>query len=209
METERANAPRDGGGNSARLLGRTIALERTVTALVGTLALLVGTFVLLVGSGALGTYRARRPLLDPLARRWMTDQPRLTLAAAVVLGIVLIVLGLWWVVRASRPESRPDFRVGEGGDGRISLSGRALAEAIRTDAHEVTGVVGARVRTTGTQRRPGIRMVLSLRDDTDVRGVWEELDHKVLSRARSALQTEVLPTAIRLELDRSREPRVR
>lgn len=208
MTTEQPSTTAGGKRRPAEL-SRPLAFERAVTSIAGVIALATGTLALLVGSGVLGTYRARRPLLDPLARSWATENPGIALTAAAVLGVVLVVLGLWWITHALRPETRPNLRLGGGAAGRTSLSGSTLSEAVRADAREVTGVVGARVRTTGTPERPGLRMVLSLRDDTDVRRVWDELDHKVLSRARSALETETLPTVIKLELDRSRGQRVR
>ncbi|NHD17445.1 MULTISPECIES: alkaline shock response membrane anchor protein AmaP [Actinopolyspora] len=197
------------GKHSPAGVSRPLAFERAVTSIVGVIALAAGVLALLVGSGVLGTYRARRPLLDPLTRSWVISNPGIALAVAAVLGIVLVVLGVWWITHALRPEARPNLHLGGGAAGRTSLSGSALSEAVRADAHEVTGVVGVRVRTTGTPEHPGLRMVLSLRDDTDVRQVWDELDHKVLSRARSALETDSLPTTIKLELDRSRGQRVR
>jgi len=61
----------------------------------------------------------------------------------------------------------------------------------------------------GSEHRPNLRLTLSLQEGTDVRHVWEELDGKVLSRARRALGVEALPTAIRLRLDRAARQRVR
>ncbi|WP_017976110.1 alkaline shock response membrane anchor protein AmaP [Actinopolyspora halophila] len=208
MTTEQPSTT-TGGKRPPAGLSRSLAFERAATSAMGVIALATGVLALLVGSGVLGTYRARRPLLDPLAQSWVTGNPGIALTAAAILGIVLVVLGIWWITHALRPETRPNLHLGGGAAGRTSLSGSALSEAVRADAREVTGVVGARVRTTGTPERPGLRMVLSLRDDTDIGRVWDELDHKVLSRARSVLETETLPTVIKLELDRSRGQRVR
>ncbi|MBF6507542.1 alkaline shock response membrane anchor protein AmaP [Nocardia farcinica] len=188
--------------------GRGLGFERGVVVVVALLAVLIGAAVLLVGTGWLGLFRAQRPLADPILVEWLSANSRLALAVAIVLGIVLFVLGLWWVVRALRPESRPDVRL-ERGSGELTVTAAALTEAVRADAEQVTGVNRARVRMAGSEQRPSLRLTLSLQEGTNVRQVWEELDGKVLSRAREALGTETLPTAIRLQLDRAPRQRVR
>ncbi|MCI2419885.1 alkaline shock response membrane anchor protein AmaP [Saccharopolyspora sp. K220] len=190
-------------------IGREPGFERGVVVVLGVLALLGGIFVLLVGSGALGVFRAQRPLADPILVQWLRDHAQVAIPVAVALGIVLFVLGLWWVVRALQPESRPDVRLERGGEGDLTVTSAALAEAVRTDAERVPGVNRARVRMAGSQQHPSLRLTLSLQEGTNVRHVWEELDGKVLSRARESLGTETLPTAIRLQLDRAPRQRVR
>ncbi|SFT78193.1 hypothetical protein SAMN04487904_10862 [Actinopolyspora lacussalsi subsp. righensis] len=208
MAVEQSSTPRH-TERTANRLGRSLTFERTIVHVVGTLAVLAGALTLLVGSGVLGVYRADRPVLDPLLERWIRDNPRLSLTAVAVLGVLLVLLGLWWLIHALRPENRPDIHIGGGATGTTSLTGTAFTDAVRTDAREVSGVTRARVRTTGTAENPGLRMVLSLQHGTDVRQVWEELDEKVLSRAREALRVETLPTVVRLNLDSSPAQRVR
>lgn len=189
--------------------GRSAGFERGIVTLLALLALVAGVAGLLVGSGALGVYRAQRPVADPLAVRWLRDHAALALWVGLVAGVVLFVLGLWWLVRALRPEQRPDLRLEHADAGDLAVTAGALAGAVRTDAEKVTGVQRARVRMAGTERDPSVRLTLSLEEGTNVRQVWEELDHKVLARAREALGIETLPTAIRLRLDRAPKQRVR
>ncbi|MPZ65589.1 MAG: hypothetical protein GEU83_08745 [Pseudonocardiaceae bacterium] len=72
---------------------------------------------------------------------------------------------------------------------------------MRADADTVTGVHRVRVRLVGDPERPGLRLTLSLREGTDLRQVWSELDSLVLARAREALGVTTLRTAVRIELD--------
>lgn len=187
---------------------RGLAFERGVTTALGLFALVVGVLALLVGTGWLGSFRAQRPLADPILVQWLRDHWQLATAVAIVLGIALFVLGLWWVVRALRPEARPDLQL-ERGNGYLTVTSAALVEAVRADAERVTGVKRARVRMAGSLQRPALRLTLSLQEGTNVRHVWEELDAKVLSRARESLGMDTLPTAIRLQLDRAPRQRVR
>ncbi|MGW3467774.1 alkaline shock response membrane anchor protein AmaP [Saccharopolyspora sp. NPDC000995] len=188
-------------------VARGLAFERATAAAIGSFALVVGVLALLVGTGWLGSFRAQRPLADPILVQWLRDHGLLATAVAIVLGILLLVLGLWWVFRALRPEARPDLRL-ERGKGDLTVTSAALTEAVRADAERVTGVKRARVRMSGSLQRPALRLTLSLQEGTNVRHVWEELDEKVLSRARESLGMDTLPTAIRLQLDRAPRQRV-
>ncbi|MDA3649530.1 alkaline shock response membrane anchor protein AmaP [Saccharopolyspora indica] len=188
--------------------GRALGFERGVVTVIALIAVLLGAAVLLVGTGWLGLFRAQRPLADPILVQWLSDNSRLALVIAIVLGVLLFALGLWWVIRALRPESRPDVRL-ERGSAELTVTAAALTEAVRADAEQVTGVNRAHVRMAGDERRPSLRLTLSLQEGTNVRQVWEDLDAKVLSRAREALGTDTLPTAIRLRLDRAPRQRVR
>ncbi|GAA0518384.1 hypothetical protein A8924_2261 [Saccharopolyspora erythraea NRRL 2338] len=194
---------------STTATGRALGFERGVVVVLGVLALLCGALALVVGMGWLGTYRAQRPVLDPLLVQWWRSSPQVATALAILLGLLLLVIGIWWSARALRPEARPDLRMEDGIAGRLLVSASALADAVQADAESVTGVKRVRVRMAGDVRRPNLRLTLWLHEGTSVRHVWEELDEKVLSHAREALETEVLPTAIRLELDRAPRQRVR
>ncbi|MGW1678746.1 alkaline shock response membrane anchor protein AmaP [Saccharopolyspora sp. NPDC002376] len=187
--------------------GRGMGFERGVIVLIAVLAVVLGAAALLVGTGWLGLFRAQRPLADPILVQWLSENSQLALGIGIAVGIALFVLGLWWVVRALRPESRPDVRL-ERGNGELTVTAAALTEAVRADAEQVTGVNRARVRMAGTEQRPSLRLTLSLQEGTDVKQVWGDLDAKVLSRAREALGTDTLPTAIRLQLDRAPRQRV-
>lgn len=189
--------------------GRAIGFERGVVTLVGLIIAVAGITALIVGTGLFGIFRAQRPILDPLVLWLMLHYPIPSIVAAVVVGIVLVAVGGWWISRALRPETRPDMRLRTESPGDVTVESNALSEAIRTDAESLGGVTRARVRMTGTTQRPTLRMTLSLQEGTNVRQVWEDLDHLVLSRARAAMEIDAIPTAIRLVLDRAPKQRVR
>ena len=194
---------------SPAALGRSMGFERGLVVLLGLLALLTGVAVVLVSAGVFGAFRAQRPILDPLAVQWLRANPQQAIPFAIVLGVVLVMIGLWWVTHALRPEIRPDLHLDTESPGDLTVTSSALTEAIRSDAESLTGVTQARVRMAGSSQEPTLRMTLALQEGTNVRQVWEELDHTVLSRARAALEAETIPTAIRLVLDRAPRQRVR
>ncbi|WP_340683205.1 alkaline shock response membrane anchor protein AmaP [Amycolatopsis coloradensis] len=190
---------------SAKALGRSTGTERTLTVLIGLVALLGGAAALVVGAGWLGTHRAGRPLVDPIALDWLSRHALASRIGAIVLGVLLLWLGLWWFFRSLRPEGRPDLEL----DDDLVVTSSAISEAVRADAERVDGVGRARVRAVGDKENPALRITLWLVEGTDLKRVWEQLDSTVLARARESLGVDVLPTAVRIELDTAAPQRVR
>ncbi|RSM83785.1 alkaline shock response membrane anchor protein AmaP [Amycolatopsis sp. WAC 01375] len=190
---------------SAKALGRSTGTERTLTVLIGLLVLLGGAAVVVVGAGWLGTHRANRPLVDPIALDWLSQHAPAARISAIVLGVLLLWLGLWWFFRSLRPEGRPDLELDED----LVVTSSAISEAVRADAETVDGVGRARVRAVGDKENPALRITLWLSEGTDLKRVWEQLDSTVLARARESLGVGVLPTAVRIELDTAAPQRVR
>ncbi|MGW4486103.1 alkaline shock response membrane anchor protein AmaP [Amycolatopsis sp. NPDC004368] len=194
---------------ASRALARSHRAERTLTFLLGLVAALAGAAALVVGLGWLGTFRAQRPLLDPIAVSWLAGNQLYARLGAVVLGVLLFVLGLWWFFRSLRPERRPDLALDDTPGAELTVTAGALAGAVQTDAEAIAGVARARARAAGTAAAPALRVTLWLAEGTDVRRVWTDLDEFVLTRAREALGLDSLPTAVRLELDTTGPARVR
>jgi hypothetical protein len=190
---------------SAKALGRSSGTERILTVLIGLVALLGGVAALVVGAGWLGRYRGQRPLLDPIALDWLGRNVLTARIGALVLGLLLLALGLWWFFRSLRPEGRPDLELSDD----LVVTSSAISEAIRADAETIDGISRARVRAVGDSENPALRITLWLREGTDLKRVWEQFDGTVLTRARESLGVDVLPTAIRLELDTTAPQRVR
>ncbi|MEU3622691.1 hypothetical protein BS329_24650 [Amycolatopsis coloradensis] len=190
---------------SAKALGRSTGTERTLTVLIGLFALLGGAAVIAVGAGWLGTHRANRSLVDPIALDWLSQHALAARVGAVVAGVLLLWLGLWWFFRSLRPEGRPDLEL----DDDLVVTSSAISEAVRADAETIDGVGRARVRAVGDSDAPALRITLWLSEGTDLKRVWEQLDLTVLARARESLGVDVLPTAVRLELDTGAPQRVR
>lgn len=194
---------------AAKALSRSYAGERIWVFLVGLLALLGGALALVVGFGVLGEFRGRRSLLDPMALDWLGGHATPARIAAMVLGILLLVFGLRGTVRSLRPEPRPDLDLDRTEGAELVVTAAAIAGAVQADAEQLDGVSRARVRAVGSRTSPALRITLWLHEGTDLKSVWEDLDARVLTRARDSLGLDVLPTAVRLELDTSAAKRVR
>jgi hypothetical protein len=197
------------GTVSSRALARSYGTERTLTFATGLVALLAGAAVLVAGSGWVGEYRARRAVLDPMAVDWLGAHATPARIVAIVAGVVVFVLGLWWLGRSLRSEGRPDLALEREPGDELVVTAAAISGAVRADAELIEGVSRARARAVGEGAHPALRLELWLREGTDVKRVWEELDSVVLARARESLGVEVLPTAVRVELDTTTQQRVR
>ncbi|MGH3451263.1 MAG: alkaline shock response membrane anchor protein AmaP [Haloechinothrix sp.] len=194
---------------SAKALERSYRAERAVTVSFGTLALVLGVLVLVLSFGTFGTLRAQQPLLDPVAVEVLAARPELSRGIAILAGVVACGLGCWWTIRSLRPERRPDIRLDSDAASALTVTGPALARAVRADAEQLEGVTKATVRTVGDDEHPALRLTVWLREGSDLRSVWHELNDQVLARARESLEREILPTAIHLELGAAQPSRVR
>ncbi|WP_216205544.1 alkaline shock response membrane anchor protein AmaP [Amycolatopsis aidingensis] len=194
---------------STKALARSYRAERTLTFALGLLGLLAGAAALVVSFGWLGSFRAQRPILDPIAVDWLGGRPVLAKTVAIVAGVLLLAFGLWWFFRSLRPEGRPDLELDRAVGRELTVTAGAIASAVQADAESVQGVHRARVRAVGDPDNPALRISLWLREGTDIRAVWEELDATVLTRARESLGIEALPTAVRIELNAAERQRVR
>jgi hypothetical protein len=193
---------------SRAAVARSVRTDRSTIAVIGVLAAAGGAAVLVVGAGWLGRARATRPLADPIALEALRDHRLPAQLAALLAATLLVVFGLWWLIRTVRPLAHPDLVLEDTGDGLV-VTANAIAEAIRADAESVSGVAEARARVVRVAHTPALRLRLRLRHGADVRAVWSDLDKRVLARARESLGVTAIPTAIRLELGSAQRQRVR
>lgn len=194
---------------SAKALGRSYGAERATTALLGLLGLLGGLAAFLVGVETFGDGRAHRPLLDPLAVDWLTTHPTAARTIAIAAGVTLLLIGSWLVWQSLRPERRSDIELDRASGRELTVTSNAIADALRADAESIDGVSQVRARSVGTTTNPALRLHIWLRQGAELTPVWQQLDERVLARARKSLGTETLPTAVRLELAASKRRRVR
>lgn len=196
-------------GRSRAAVARSYRVERSVVGVLGFLLLAAGAVALLAGQGWLGGFRAGRPVLDPVAVDVVRAHLLVARVMAIAAGMVLLVAGLAWFVRAFRPEGKPNLRLQEEDDDQLLVvTSAAIADAVESDCAGLAGVSKARVRAVGTADGPALRLSLWLDEGTDVREVWQQLDGHVLARARESLGLQRLPTAIRLEMDTAAAQRV-
>jgi hypothetical protein len=194
---------------SRKAVARSAGGDRSRLALLGLVLLLAGTAAALLGWGVFGRGRAGRPLLDPMIVDALRAQPLLWRWVAIVAGVVLLVVGLWWAVRSLRPERRPDLLLESGSDTTLLVTAGAAAEAVADRAAGLPGVSRTRGRMVGKAGSPALRLTVWLDDEADVGEICRRLDSEIVAEARDALGIAHLPVAVRLELDTvTTKPRV-
>ncbi|ODU01863.1 MAG: hypothetical protein ABS81_19510 [Pseudonocardia sp. SCN 72-86] len=190
-------------------MARSAGRERRVVGVIGALALLAGTGTALLAFGVFGSGRAQRPLLDPMIVDALRNQALVSRIVALVVGVVLVVAGLVWAVRALAPERRPDLSLDAGADTSVVVTSSAVAEAVAGQARTLPGISRARARMVGDEREPALRLTVWLAEDADVAEVCRRIPEEVLAAATDAFGGRVLPVAVRIETDSADGPRVR
>jgi hypothetical protein len=184
---------------STSALGRSYRAERTLSTAIGLLALLAGATAIVLGLDWLGTSRATLPVLDPTVMDWLDRHQPAPRIGAISLGVLLLVLGLVCFFRSLRPEARPDLELDHTAGKGLTVTAGAIAHAVQADVERIDGVSRARARIVGDRQHPALRLSLWLREDSDVKAVWHELN-SVLGRTRECLGLSALPTAVLMEL---------
>jgi hypothetical protein len=188
-------------------VARSAAGDRGLAMLIGLLLLAAGSLVALLSLRVFGVARAGRPLLDPMIVDVLRAEPLISRAAAIGIGVLLVLLGITWTARSVRPERRPDLLV-DGGrpETTIVVSATATAGAVADQAAALPGVSRAKAKLLGSPTAPALRLTLWLTEDADVRDLLGRIDDTVLASARRSLDLPALPVAVRLELDAPATP---
>lgn len=193
--------PRGTARSARRAVARSAGGSRWGITLLGLVLLAAGVLTVLLTLGVFGANRPERPLLDPMISQFLGTYQLWARIAAIVLGVLLLVLGLNWAVRSLRPERRPDLVLDGGPDTDIRVSASAAADAVSEGASGLAGVARARARMVGTAGAPAVRATVWVTDEADVADICRRLDGEVLVQVREALGLAALPVAVRLELE--------
>ncbi|MFJ8646907.1 alkaline shock response membrane anchor protein AmaP [Streptomyces sp. NPDC093546] len=174
-------------------------VNRVLVALAGLLLLCVGGAVLAAGLDLgvpswLPWHGPDEVLLSEARRgrgewRW---------AVVVAVLAVLVLLALVWLLAQLRQRRLSEVLVDTGdGEGAV-LRGRALEDAVESEAETLDGVARARVRLTGRRTAPTARVSLLLEPHASPADTLRELSSGTLARARNSARLADLPAEARL-----------
>jgi hypothetical protein len=166
-------------------------VNRTVLSVLGTLMLIGGALGLAYSLGAFGKERSKSLLLSDHLRRWVRDNAKWFWIAVIVACLILAALALRWLLFQLRPQPAVgdfSFPFNEG-DGKTSISARAVVDAVVADLSDQPGVHKAGARLS--------------QQDPLVVDAWVDYDSASYVPAfRQSVQEQIVPRLQRcLEVD--------
>jgi len=166
-------------------------VNRTVLSVLGALMLLGGAVGLAYSLGAFGKERSKRPLLSAQLLDWLDDNHSWVWIVVIAVCLILAALSLRWLLFQARPQpSVGDFTFPfNEGEGKTSVSARAVVDAVVADLSDQPGVHKAGARLS--------------QQDPLVVDAWVDYDSASYVPAfRQSVQEQIVPRLRRcLEVD--------
>ncbi len=157
-------------------------VNRAVLSVLGALMLIGGAVGLAYSLGAFGKDRSTKPFLSDQLRRWVRDNQKWFWLVVIAACLVLAALALRWLLFQAKPQSSVgdfSFPLNEG-EGKTSVSARAVVDAVVADLSDQPGV-----------RKAGARLS---QQDPLVVDAWVDYDSASYVPAfRQSVQEQVLP----------------
>ncbi|MCC3265980.1 alkaline shock response membrane anchor protein AmaP [Arthrobacter gengyunqii] len=171
--------------------------NRVWLTILGLLCLAAGVYVLLLASGVVGTPEG------PVLSGPPEDVTGADIAPAAVLiaGLVLGVLGLWWMlVQIPRRAEADTFRLQENPARGITVCNPSvLAAAVEDDTDRIPGVVGSTALLRGTAEEPDLTLKVTVNSWADIREVMDQIEGAVVPHLAMALENPLHSLGVQLE----------
>ncbi|MET8826188.1 alkaline shock response membrane anchor protein AmaP [Streptomyces sp. NPDC004610] len=187
-------------------------VNRILLGLLGLVLLVFGGSVLAIGLGvkppSWWIYDGPDDVLlsDARRTRWRADDWWWPVVIAVL--AVLVLLALWWLTALLRRRRLGEVLVDTGdGEGAL-LRGRALEQALASEAADLDGVDTAHVHLKGRRTAPQARVRLLLEPHVDPGTALHQLSAGALAHARDSAGLAALPAEVRLNAVKHRAERV-
>ena len=171
--------------------------NRVWLTILGLLCLAAGVYLLLLASGVMGTPEG------PVLSGPPEDVTGADIAPAAVLiaGLVLGVLGLWWMlVQIPRRAEADTFRLQENPARGITVCNPSvLAAAVEDDTDRIPGVVGSTALLRGTAEEPDLTLKVTVNSWADIREVMDQIEGAVVPHLAMALENPLHSLGVQLE----------
>lgn len=191
---------------------RTARGNRIGLGLTGVLVAAGGGYLVARSLGAFGQLQAADPVYSSGTAEWVHAQrPWLWITIAAV-AVVLAIAATRWLLVQLRSDGLSRIavdahRVTEPGSGRTDLPAHVLARAVGQDIESYAGVSKVHAGVTGRPDQPELRLRVTVDPDADLARVRRQITGKAIANARTALDTQHLPTQLRLIVGRRAQPR--
>jgi hypothetical protein len=187
-------------------------VNRVLLCLAGLVLVCLGGAVLAAGTGlsvpSWWPYSGRDDVLLSEADRDRWRDEGWWWPTVIATLAVLVLLSLWWLLAQLRRRRLAEILVDSGdGDGAL-LRGRALKDALESEAASLPGVARARVTLTGRRSTPAARVGLLLEPYAAPGEALARLTDEAVAHARDSAGLAALPTEVRLRAAKHRARRV-
>jgi hypothetical protein len=145
---------------------RQLRVSRTLLTACGVLLLAAGVAGLLLATGLVDRFAdgldADSTMLDADGREWLRDHERTLQILGVVLGLIFIALGLWWLKEQLPPRQQQEDRNLETPEDQVPgttiVRGHALADALEQDLERSPIIERARATLRPSDDRLHLRL---------------------------------------------------
>jgi hypothetical protein len=195
---------------------RTARGNRLGLALTGLVLLVGGGYLITRSLGAFGSRQAQDPIYSAGTAGWIHDQRPWFWVVLAALAVILAALLIRWLLAQLRsdslkrialdPDTHTDTSTGRG-SGRAELPAAALTAAVGAKIDSYPGVSKVRASSAGRPDQPELRLRVTIDPDADLARVRRRITGEALADARTALDTEHLPTQLRLTVGRRARPK--
>lgn len=171
--------------------------NRVWLTILGLLCLAAGIWTLLLAAGILGP--AAGPVLSGPPEA--VTGPDYAPVAALILGLLLGLLGLWWIVaQVPRRLTAGEFRLQEDAARGITVCDPSvLATAVERETEHIPGVVAATALLRGTAEEPHLMVKVTVNARADIRAVLDQIRQTVMPDLTTALETPLRSLGIHVE----------
>jgi hypothetical protein len=191
---------------------RTARGNRLGLALTGLVLLIIAGYLFARSLGAFGSQQANVPIYSDSTAGWVHDQRPWFWIVLAVIAVILAVLVIRWLLVQLRSDSLNRVALdtdtaGDRGSGRADLPANALTSAVGQEIDSYPGVGKVHASLAGRPDQPKLRLKVTIDPDADLARVRRRITGEALAHARTALDTDHLPTQLRLIVGRRAKPK--
>ena len=190
---------------------RTARGNRLGLALTGIVLLAGGGYLIARSLGVFGSGQAQDPIYTDSTASWIHDQRPWFWIVLALAAVILAVLVIRWLLVQLRSDTLNrialDTDTADHDSGRADLPASALTTAVGEEIDSYPGVSKVHAALAGNPDQPELRLKVTINPDADLARVRHRITTEALAHARTALDTDHLPTQLRLTVGRRAKPK--